>query len=333
MNNNFNNNYDNENYININNKIISIESNPKQIGGFGSIHLAKSKTNAEIYAVKILKKSIYENNRLWIQNEICILEHINKKHKNIVNFFGYKETLTKYYIVFEYIPGKELYEFVAFDHSLFDNVHIIENIFQEIIEGLHFLHHNGIAHRDLKLENILIYPEEGIVKIIDFGLSISTQCNDENDNILTRFDFVGTPYTMAPEVLCYHPKFHEIQQSSAYFSDEDEDEKMKKRKYKNECVGYNPFLADMWSTGIILYMMMYKIHPFVNISKNIQINDQIEIYYHSIQRKKLTFPSISSHNYKDEQEFNLIKKIRNWIRLLLQKNDPLERLVTSDILF
>ena len=65
----------NDDYINLNDKILFIQSHPKQIGGFGSIHLAINKANDanQLYAVKILNKGIYKNNKSWIDNEICIL--------------------------------------------------------------------------------------------------------------------------------------------------------------------------------------------------------------------------------------------------------------------
>jgi serine/threonine protein kinase len=97
-------------------------------------------------------------------------------------------------------------------------------LFKQIFQGVRFLHTNGIAHRDLSLENVLLSHNNngggagafGTPKICDFGLS--------TDSDQTCRERVGKNYYMAPEVVAGD--------------------------------AYNPRAADMWSLGIILFVML-----------------------------------------------------------------------------
>ncbi len=96
-------------------------------------------------------------------------------------------------------------------------------VFKQLAEGLQYLHKNNIAHRDMKLENLLI-DEEHNVKIIDFGFSLVTP-RTKPLNLCC-----GTPSYMSPELMA--------------------------RK------NYYGHLVDIWALGIILYILVVGIFPF-----------------------------------------------------------------------
>lgn len=98
------------------------------------------------------------------------------------------------------------------------------HMFHPIIDALHYLHSNGIAHRDLKLENILL-DQFNTPKLTDFSYSLV--CKDENP--LTQTFCGSLPY-MPPEILQQGP--------------------------------YNPQLADVWSLGVCLYIVLNDKLPF-----------------------------------------------------------------------
>ena len=67
---------------------------------------------------------------------------------------------------------------------------------QQLLTGLSYLHHNGVIHRDIKCENLLV-DASGNLKLADFGASIRLQVGREHEITELR----GTPYFMAPEVI------------------------------------------------------------------------------------------------------------------------------------
>jgi len=95
------------------------------------------------------------------------------------------------YIVTEYAPYKDFYDAVMKTKIPFDEV-LIRTYFHQLIDGLEYLHSLGIAHLDIKLENLLI-GENFKLKIIDFDLA----CHESDPDILSR----GTKFYRAPEIL------------------------------------------------------------------------------------------------------------------------------------
>ncbi len=140
-------------------------------GSFGKVLLIKDVFIDELFVVKkydpddILdendKKRFYKN----FLDEIKILYKLN--HKNIVRIFNYYpyENIYTAYIIMEYIQGKNIKEY--FDSE--NNLENLNSIFIQLIEAFTYIEEKGIIHRDIREKNILI-DNNGIVKIIDFGL-------------------------------------------------------------------------------------------------------------------------------------------------------------------
>ena len=119
-------------------------------------------------AIKILEKEkisdIDDINR--IQREISILKEI--RHPHIIQLYEILETPTQIYIVTEYVPAGELFDYIVEKDKLREVE--VRKFFRQIISAIEYLHFLRIVHRDLKPENLLIDREKNI-KMVDFGLS------------------------------------------------------------------------------------------------------------------------------------------------------------------
>lgn len=152
----------------------------------------------EIVAVKVFNKVINGANT-ELQNKIFYreVESLERAdHLNIVKIIdkGYDEKLNSFYIVLEYVSGKNLGQ--LFDVVLGWEFEEKMNIICQITEAVCYLHQKNIIHRDLKPSNILI-SDENVVKIIDFGVS---KIKDTFYNEFTVVNF-ATPKYAAPEQL------------------------------------------------------------------------------------------------------------------------------------
>jgi 5'-AMP-activated protein kinase catalytic alpha subunit len=131
---------------------------------------------------------------------------------------------TKIYMVLEFVNGGELFDRIATKRKLSEQEG--RRLFQQLIDGVSYCHGKGVFHRDLKPENVLV-DRKGNIKISDFGLSALPQ-HLGGDGLLHTT--CGSPNYIAPEVL------------------------------QNR--GYDGSLSDIWSCGVILYIMLVGYLPF-----------------------------------------------------------------------
>ena len=161
-------------------------------GTFGIVVLAKHEITGEKVAIKILdKEKIYKNSeKLRFERKIQIMKKMY--HNNIVRLYNVIENYKEIFLVMEYIPGQELFDYISYKKRLTE----IESckFFQQIISGIEYLSKTKVAHRDLKPENLLIDSKKTI-KIVDFGLS---NTYFENELLSTA---CGSPCYAAPEIL------------------------------------------------------------------------------------------------------------------------------------
>ncbi|XP_050376535.1 serine/threonine-protein kinase SAPK2-like [Argentina anserina] len=151
-----------------------------------------------------------------------IMNHRSLKHPNIVQFKEVLLTPTHLAIVMEYASGGELFERICNAGRFSENE--ARFFFQQLISGVSYCHSMQICHRDLKLENTLLDGSTAPrVKICDFGYSKSLLQSQPKST-------VGTPAYIAPEVLS--------------------------RKQ------YDGKIADVWSCGVTLYVMIAGAYPF-----------------------------------------------------------------------
>lgn len=192
-------------------------------------------------------------------------------HSNIVKLYGTYLEGRQAYLFLERIEGSDLWK-VSQSRQLTGKQ--VLDIFSQVVEALEHCHSKSIAHRDLKLENLILEPT-GKVKLIDFGLSA------QYPNSQLEVESVGSPFYMAAEVLNATP--------------------------------YNPFISDIWSLGVVLYLLATGNFPFPadTFDELVQVVNTDEVDYPDslsselidlIRRlleknpeKRITIPQIKSH--------------------------------------
>jgi MAP/microtubule affinity-regulating kinase/serine/threonine-protein kinase NIM1 len=197
-------------------------------GAYAKVKLAINKITKEKFAIKIYEKEKLNSNskKSCVFKEIQILRKLN--HKNIAKLIEVISTEKQILIVQELIEGISLREY--YNNEIRNqkgiSIHkesIFKKIFYQIFSAMDYIHKKNIAHRDIKLENILLKSNYEI-KIIDFGFGM---LNPEKK--LQKF-FCGTPNYMPPEIA-------------------------EKKPYVGQ-------LADMWSLGILVYKIFCADFPF-----------------------------------------------------------------------
>eukprot|EP00347_Sterkiella_histriomuscorum_P019679 403340700 len=193
-------------------------------GAYATVKLGQNKKTKQKVAIKIYPK--YKLNdqtkKKAVQREILCMKKL--EHPNIVKLYENFETAKEVYLIQEFINGTSLYQYIKSKTSK----RILPEdqarfFFKQLCESMRYLHSMNICHRDLKLENILI-DDRNNIKLIDFGFSICTP-PDQKLKI-----FCGTPSYMAPEI---------VQKKD-----------------------YDGFATDIWSLGIILYVILSGNYPF-----------------------------------------------------------------------
>ena len=157
----------------------------KKIGGgdISPVIIAKHSENGSIVALKIISSKNKGYSKFnEIKNEIDIMRKID--HPHIVKIYGFWEdwdltkkngdTIKVSFISLELCKGGDVFDWVA-QTGNFSEV-VARHYFHQLIDGLGYLHSNGISHRDLKLENIL-FNENFELKIADFGFASSRSSN------------------------------------------------------------------------------------------------------------------------------------------------------------
>ena len=262
-------------------------------GGFAKVNLGLNVLTGRVVAIKSFNKNIKTKiginmDMVKVLYEINLMKKLN--HQNITKILETFEDDQFYFIIMEYINGGNLFSYVKKRRKLSEKV--AKFLFRQIILGIKHIHSNLIVHRDIKLENILIDMNNNI-KICDFGIGIIL--SSENQILHSH---CGTPVYIAPEIIT-------------------------STKEK----GYKGFPVDIYSAGIVLYIMVSGRLPFdespddiCEINKNEDMNKENEI--------KLKY-GLSKREPKYLE--NISDELRDLLKGLLNK-DPNERLNVEQIL-
>ncbi|XP_051271338.1 death-associated protein kinase 2 isoform X1 [Dicentrarchus labrax] len=249
-------------------------------GHFGQVRQVRERATGTCWAGKFLKIRKGACSRLGlerssVEQEVEILQAV--QHPNIVTLKDVFESRAEVVLILELINGGELFDFIAAKDNLLESEAI--EFMKQILEGLGFMHSKNIAHFDLKPENIMladkVSPQHN-VKLIDFGLAHHFNQGEEYRSTS------GTPQYIAPEVINCEPL------STA---------------------------ADMWSIGVITYILLSGMSPFQGETNQETLGNIIAMKYEF-----------------DPQYFSMTSSMaKDFIQKLLVK-DPNDRMTAEECL-
>ncbi|XP_062159887.1 CBL-interacting serine/threonine-protein kinase 6 [Alnus glutinosa] len=212
-------------------------------GTFAKVYHARHLQTGKSVAMKVVGKEKVIKVGMMEQIKREISVMKMVKHPNIVDLHEVMASKSKIYFAMELVRGGELFSKIAKGRLKEDVARVY---FQQLISAVDFCHSRGVYHRDLKPENLLL-DEEGNLKVTDFGLSAFTEHLKQDGLLHTT---CGTPAYVAPEVIG------------------------KK--------GYDGAKADLWSCGVILYVLLAGFLPFQD--------DNIVAMYRKIYRGDFKCP-------------------------------------------
>ncbi|XP_037266253.1 NUAK family SNF1-like kinase 2 [Falco rusticolus] len=189
-------------------------------GTYGKVKKARERSG-KLVAIKSIRKDKIkdEQDLVHIRREIEIMSSLN--HPHIIAVHEVFENSSKIVIVMEYASKGDLYDYISERQRLTEQE--ARHFFRQVVSAVYYCHKNGVVHRDLKLENILL-DTNGNIKIADFGLSNIYQ----QDKLLQTY--CGSPLYASPEIINGRP-------------------------YKGPEV-------DSWSLGVLLYILVHGTMPF-----------------------------------------------------------------------
>ncbi|WOL16623.1 serine-threonine kinase STK5 [Canna indica] len=269
-------------------------------GTFAKVYHAKSLRTGQSVALKMIDKDKVMKNGLVEQIKREISVMRLVRHPNIVHLFEVMASKYKIYFVMEYAKGGELFAKVAKGRLREDTA---RKYFQQLISAVDYCHSRGVYHRDLKPENLLL-DEHGNLKVSDFGLSALAE-SKRSDGLLHTT--CGTPAYVAPEVITR--------------------------------TGYDGAKADIWSCGVILFVLLSGYLPFhdsnvIEVYKKISKGDiKYPSWFSSDARKLLTkildpnpLTRISIAKIKENKWFR-----KGFIDKKLKNEEETAEIVPSDV--
>ncbi|XP_028921773.2 death-associated protein kinase 2, partial [Ornithorhynchus anatinus] len=237
-------------------------------GQFAIVKKCRERSSGAEFAAKFIKKRQSRASRRGvrreeIEREVSILHQV--LHPNVIKLHDVYENRTDVVLILELVSGGELFDFLAQKESLSEEE--ATRFIKQILDGVNYLHAKKIAHFDLKPENIMLLDKNipiPHIKLIDFGLAHEIEDGVEFKNIF------GTPEFVAPEIVNYEP------------------------------LG---LAADMWSIGVITYILLSGASPFLG------------------DTKQETLANITAVSYDFDEEFfsQTSELAKDFIRKLLVK--------------
>ncbi|XP_021632205.1 serine/threonine-protein kinase SAPK1 isoform X3 [Manihot esculenta] len=241
-------------------------------GNFGVAKLVKDKWSGELCAVKYIERGSKIDEH--VQREI--MNHRSLKHPNIIRFKEVFLTPTHLAIVMEYAAGGELFERICNAGRFSEDE--TRFFFQQLISGVSYCHSMQICHRDLKMENTLLDGSTSPrLKICDFGYSKAMNLSNFQCEITftcRNLKFLNVlPVVFQSSVLHSQPK--STVGTPAYIAPE----VLSRKEYDGK-------IADVWSCGVTLYVMLVGAYPFED-------PEDPRNFKKTIQR--ITIPEIKKH--------------------------------------
>ncbi len=167
-------------------------------GGMGVVYRARDRQLDEVVALKLLRPEALATEPTLLdrfKQEIKLARRIT--HRNVLRTHDFGEADGVPFISMEYLEGVTLKELVRNRGALPLGVGL--SFAKQMCHGLEAAHARGVIHRDIKPHNMLIIPESGELKIMDFGIARPTQVSGQDPSLTTAGTVMGTPDYMSPE--------------------------------------------------------------------------------------------------------------------------------------
>ena len=193
-------------------------------GTYGNVKYAQHSETGTAYALKVMNKDYLVQRGMveQVKTEIAILKQI--KHPFIVNMHEIMSSRDKIFLVMELVTGGDLFDKIAVQGPLKEDEG--RHLFGQILTAVAHCHGSGVCHRDIKPENVLM-TSDGVAKLSDFGLGAM---QEDGQDLGAMTTVCGTPNYAAPEVINKVP--------------------------------YDGCAADIWSLGVVLYVILAGCLPF-----------------------------------------------------------------------
>ena len=200
-------------------------------GGYGRVLRAVHGRSGEVVAIKEMDET--QVKLPSIIREVGALKRLGDKCEHVAGFRGYHVVGPKHYLIMEALPGGELFHHVTKAEGCVAEAEC-RRLFSQVLSGLREAHAAGIAHRDLKLENIVL-TADGRAKLVDFGLCALHRPDGRGGfEPLKLHDYCGSRSYCAPEMAARVP--------------------------------YDGFAADAWSYGVCVFAAAAGFFPFEDAS-------------------------------------------------------------------
>ncbi|GKD46796.1 phosphoenolpyruvate carboxylase kinase 2-like protein [Tanacetum coccineum] len=193
-------------------------------GRFGTVYRCYSVVSGDAFACKSIDKRLLTDptDRECLQKEPKIL-HVLGGNPNIVQIYRLYEDENYLHMIIDLCDTPDLFDRISKRNGVFNEIESA-TVFKPLLTAISYCHRLGIAHRDIKPDNVL-FDNRGVLKLADFGSAEWFGMSESG----RMSGVVGTPYYVAPEVLSG-------------------------MEYDEKC--------DVWSAGVILYIMLAGVPPF-----------------------------------------------------------------------
>ncbi|KAL7681336.1 putative protein kinase domain, NAD(P)-binding domain superfamily [Plasmopara halstedii] len=202
-------------------------------GKFSTVYKAFNRKTGETVAVKVIEnKTLTQEGYEELIAEVGALNRL--KHHNIISDFGFYTEADKHLLVLEYCNQGSVRNMI--DERKILSEPVAKEILKQMLLALNYCHSMGQVHRDIKAENVLLHKNDDaslIVKLADFGLSEELQVANNGQATIC-----GTPQYLSPELVS--GRLHGTP-------------------------------ADIWSTGILAYMMLSGLVPFDEAKNDVEL--------------------------------------------------------------
>jgi len=248
-------------------------------GQYGQVWLCRDKITQAERAVKLIAKQGSPKQQEEFRHEVETVRALD--HPNVMKIYEFFEDKRNFYLVMELYSGGELFDEIM-KRQYFSEADAV-SVMEQCLAGICYLHSVGVIHRDLKPENLLLSTErpDASIKIVDFGMATM------GAKSVTQAR-VGTAYYIAPEVI--------------------DPQRFGGGSYDEKC--------DIWSLGVILYILLTGTPPFWG-------DDDDDILNKIVSQNKFELePAYQQALSKEVQD--LLKKMLVW--------DPKKRLSAQDCL-